>query len=130
MTINEMLHQVALLSGGKYSRKGKTGSIRINLPSGRSQLIYGRVQNFMHERMGMLFTEVGRIHPGIDLLTLLELNGLLKYSKVTVVDKVDVVLIAVFDLAKTSVMECAPILQELASVADELERMLIGSDAH
>ena len=130
MTIHEMLHQVALLTGGEYSRSGEVSSIQINLPSGRTQRIYARIQRFAGEDMGLLFTEVGAIGGGTDLTYLLELNATLRYSKVTLVDRQDVVLLAVFDLPNTSVRECAPMLQELASVADELERMLLGSDTH
>lgn len=130
MTIHEMLHQVALLTGGEYLRDGRVSSILINLPSGRKQRIYARIQNFAGEDMGLLFTEVGTIHSGVDLSYLLELNATLRYSKVTLIDRKEVVLIAVFDLAITSVRECAPMLQELASIADEMERMLLGSDTH
>lgn len=130
MTIFEMLHQVALLTGGEYSRAGEVGSILIHLPSGRTQRIYGRVQKFAGEDMGLLFTEVGELQEETDAVYLLELNAILRFSKVTIVEGRDVLLMAVFDLVKTSVRECAPMLQELASIADELERRIAGSDTH
>jgi hypothetical protein len=130
MTINEMLQQVALLTGGDYSRQGDVSSISVNLPTGRKQIIYARVQRISDEDMGLLFTEVSELRDEVDLVALLELNAILKYSKVTVVDRKDIVLLATFDLANTSVRECAPILQELASIADELERKFIGLDTH
>ena len=130
MTVHEMLHQVALLTGGEYARAGEKSSILVNLPSGRTQRIYAKVQPFAGEDMGLMFTEVGTLQEGIDLAHLLELNAILRYARVTLVDGRDIVLMTTFDLDNTSVRECAPMLQELASIADELERTLIGSDAH
>jgi len=128
MTIHEMLQQVALYSSGKYRREGATSVIEIPLPEMRRQVIYGKSDIINGEKVGVLSTRVGKMYDGIELKTLLRLNAAMRFSRVTLQDDDVVSLIAVFDIMKTSVKECAPMLQEIASIADELEREYFHTD--
>ncbi|MBI5645944.1 MAG: hypothetical protein HY962_03355 [Ignavibacteriae bacterium] len=128
MTVHEMLHQVSLFSSGVYRRAGALSSIEIPLPDGRRQVIYGKVGGIRGARVGMLYTKIGEYTAAIDALALLELNARLRHARVALLPENQLVLIATFELGDTSVRECAPILQEMAAVADELEHRFYDDD--
>jgi len=129
MTIHEMMHQIALLSAGRYAREGDVSTIEIGTPGNRTQVLYGREERMGEETVGLLYTYVGRISDRIAPMELLELNATLRYAKVTVVRGTDIMLLAMYDLIDTSVSDCAPMLQELAAVADDLEQRYFSEDA-
>jgi hypothetical protein len=52
----------------------------------------------------------------------------LRYSRVAVAEGNRIVVQAVVELDRTSVKECAPVLQEIGAAADELERLYYGHD--
>jgi hypothetical protein len=128
MTIHEMLQQVALLSSGTYRREGGVSQIEIRLPHGRRQVIFGKTEKMRGEAVGLLYTRVGALDGSIDLKKLIEYNAMLRYSKISILDGDAVVLLVMFDLIHTSVKECAPMLQEMAAIADELERIYFNTD--
>jgi len=128
MTIHEMMQQVALLSTGEYSRAGAVSAISIPTPGKRSQHIYGKVDRFGEEDMGVLYTSVGTLNEQVDLTYLLRLNSSLHYTRCALLEDSTVVLIATFDLENTSIKECARIMQELAAVADDLELKWFSTD--
>ena len=124
-----MLQQVSLFSSGVYRRSGAVSSIEIPLPDDRRQMIYGKVGMLRGERVGMLYTKIGTMHDKVDPLALLELNARLRHARVALLRESSLlVLIATFELDETSVRECAPILQEMAAVADDLERRYFDAD--
>ncbi len=129
MTIHEMLQQVALFSSGAYRRSGDVSSIEIPLPAGRRQIILGRVGKVRGEAVGILSTKVGRRHPGMNIARLLSINAALRHSRIAMVEEDAIVLVGYFQLDETSIRECAPMLQEMAAVADDLERTEFGEDA-
>ncbi|HOJ04374.1 MAG TPA: hypothetical protein PK916_10275 [Bacteroidota bacterium] len=128
MTIHDMMQQVALLSYGTYKRDGDVSRIEIRTPGDRTQVLYGRVQRMADEDVGVLYTFVGRINEDIDARALLELNAALRHARVALLHGEDIFLLALFDLVRTSINECAPILQELAAVADDLEHRWYSVD--
>ncbi len=128
MTIHEMMHQVALLSGGKYSKEDKISAIEIPVPGNRKQIIYGKMLRYGNDLVGMFYAEVGPLLSLINLTNLLELNAHLRYSKIAVLDGLNIALTATVELDRTSVKECAPILQEIAAMADELEKIFYDHD--
>ncbi|MDH7515662.1 MAG: hypothetical protein QHI48_07305 [Bacteroidota bacterium] len=128
MTIHEMLQQVALFSSGRYRREKDVSSLEIPLPDGRRQVIYGRIGVVRGEKAGILSTYVGECGPGVDFPRLLSINASLRYSRIALLEGEMIGLIAFFEPAATSIRECAPILQEMAAVADELERAASGRD--
>jgi hypothetical protein len=115
-----MMTQVALLARGGYSRQGDRSSITIALPGGRRQTIFGRAEQRGDEAVGMLYTGVGPVTFEVDMRHLLEANAGLRHSRVAIHDG-EIICLALFSMENTSVRECAPILQELAAVADDLE---------
>jgi hypothetical protein len=123
-----MLQQVALFSSGRYSRKGTISALRIPLPDGRSQTIYGRNERRGRDQIGVLYTKVGMQTDGFDPWELLALNAGLRHCKVAVSRDNSVLLLALFDMERTSIKECAPMLQEMAAVADDLERRVLKID--
>jgi hypothetical protein len=127
MTIREMLHQVALFSAGKFVFQEGLNTLVVPLPGGRKQIIYSKEDQHRNERVGILYTFVGEMEENNGVRELLELNRALRYSHVAL-DGNKIMLIAKFSLANTSINECAPILQELAAIADELERKLFDRD--
>ena len=130
MTLHEMMHQIALLSGGTYRRDGVTGIVEIPLPANRKQSISGHIETIGGEQVGLIHATVGECAMEIDPWKLLELNYFLRYSRVALTDARTVVVAATFELDRTSVKECAPIIQEVAATADELERIYFGYDTH
>jgi hypothetical protein len=128
MTIHEMLHQTALLARGDYRRSGSLSSIEIHLPNDRRQVIYGTVERIRGENAGLLYSRVGTLTPDIDLRQLLAYNAVLRHARIALMNERDVVLLVMFDPATTSITECAPMLQELAAIADELERVYFNED--
>ncbi|PLX31968.1 MAG: hypothetical protein C0600_04190 [Ignavibacteria bacterium] len=123
-----MLQQVALLSTGDYARDGDISSIEIPTPGGRRQVILGKVDQIMDEDIAVLYTTVGKVNECVDLHYLLALNTSLRHSRTALLNGDEVVLVATFDLINTSVKECARVLQELAAVADDLERRWYSAD--
>jgi hypothetical protein len=123
-----MLQQVALLSTGYYSRTGTISSIEIPTPGGRHQIIYGKVEHMGDEDVAVLYSTVGRMNECVDLRYLLELNSSLRHARTALLHGDEVVLVAMFDLLSASVKDCARILQELAAVADDLERRWYSDD--
>ncbi len=128
MTIHEMMHQVALLSGGVYRKERETSMVEIPIPGGRKQRLYARLKDFDGEQVGLFHADVGPLGPGIDLLRLLEINAHLRYSRVAVLEGNRIVVQALVELDRTTVRECAPVLQEIGAAADELERLHYGHD--
>jgi hypothetical protein len=128
MTVHSMLQQVGLFSSGKYRREGDLSILEIPLPGGRKQSIYGKVDIVRGERVGLLYTNIGALTKSVDLVRLLEINAGLRYSRIAVLHATDIVLIGTFELDETSIRECAPILQEMAAIADELERLYFETD--
>ena len=127
MTIREMLQQVALFSDGKYVRKNGRHSLEVPLPGGRKQIIYSKENQYRGEAFGELYTYIGTMDHDVIALDLLALNRHLRYSRIALEgDKI--ILVATFSLQHTSIKECAPILQELAAIADELELQMFGED--
>lgn len=130
MTVHEMLSQVALLAGSEYHRQGGMSTITISLPGGRHQKIFGR-EDVMHgEPIGLLYTVVGDLDENIDMADLLRMNARLRFARIALLEPGKLVLLAPFDRMKTSVKECAPMLQEIAAVADELEQQYFTEDEH
>lgn len=130
MTIAEMLHQVALLTGADFLREGPRAMITIHLPGGRVQRISGQLTNVRGEAAGLLYTEVGVWNDAVDTRALLELNATLRHARIALFEPARIIVFAIFDLEQISVRECAPMLQEIGAVADELERRFFGEDAH
>lgn len=128
MTIHEMMHQVALLARGNYRKNGDESVIEIPLPDQRKQVIYGKITDMQGDKVGLFYTLIGPMNEKINLLKLLQLNSLLRYSRISILHEVEIALLATFDLQRTSVKECAPIIQEVATLADELEKILYGID--
>jgi hypothetical protein len=128
MTIHYMMQQVALLSSGVYRREQDVSRIEIRTPGNRTQALYGRVQRIGKEDVGVLYTSVGKLAPDMDAAALLEMNASLRYARVTLLNRSEIVLLVMFDLVRTSINECAPMLQELAAVADDLEELWFGLD--
>ena len=128
MTIHDMMQQVGLFSSGKYRREGDRSVLVIPLPGGRKQSIFGKVDQVRGERVGLLYTNIGPLDSSVDLVRLLEINAGLRYSRIAVLRGVDIVLIGTFELDETSIRECAPMLQEMAAIADELERVYFDKD--
>ena len=129
MTVHEMLQQVALLSTGNYARDGDISNIEIPTPGGRRQVVYGKVDQIGGEDIAVLYTTVGKVNECVDLRYLLELNTSLRHSRTALLNGDEVVLVATFELLSGSVKECARVLQELAAVADDLERRWYTSDS-
>ena len=127
MTIREMLQQVALFSDGKYVRANGKHSIEVPLPGGRKQIIYSKEIRFRNESFGELYTYIGTMDREVKALELLALNKYLRYSRIAMEGE-RIMLVATFSLQHTSINECAPILQELAAIADELELQMFGGD--
>lgn len=128
MTIHEMLQQVALLSTGDYARDGDISSIEIPTPGGRRQVIFGKVDRIGDEDIAVLYTTVGKVNECVDMRYLLELNTSLRHARTALLNGNEVVLVAMFELINTSVKECARVLQELAAVADDLEKRWYTAD--
>jgi hypothetical protein len=128
MTVHDMMQQVALLSDGVYARDGDVSRIEIHTPGNRTQLLYGRVQSIGDEDAGLLYTVVGRLKEDMDPRDLLRLNVTLRHARLALLEDSHIVLMATFDLLRTSINECAPILQELAAVADDLEQRYFALD--
>lgn len=128
MTIHDMLQQVALFSSGRYKREGDRSVLEIPLPGGRRQSIYGKVDTVRGERVGLLYTNVGKLTDAVDPVRLLEINASLRHSRIAVLRGHDIVLLGIFEIDETSIKECAPMLQEMAAIADELERVYFDSD--
>lgn len=128
MTIHEMLHQVALLSSGVYRRDKDVSAMEVPLPNQRKQVIYGKTEHIRGEPVGVLYTHVGAMNASVDPLVLLGYNARMKYAKIAMLPDGDLVLTVMFDPVSTSIKECAPMLQELAAVADELERIYFTTD--
>jgi hypothetical protein len=127
MTIREMLIQVALFSDGKYVRTNGKHSIEVPLPGGRKQIIFSKEIRFRNEAFGELYTYVGTLQSEAKAVELLALNRYLRYSHIAL-EGDRIILVATFSLQDTSINECAPILQELAAIADELELQMFGDD--
>ena len=127
MLIHEMMQQMALLSQGEYSRDNGTSSLTVTLPEGRKQVLYGKSEKRGEEDLGILYTFVGPVRGGIDCRHLLEVNSTLLHSRIAILEE-DVVLLSVFNLIHTSINECAPMLRELAAVADQLEHQYYPED--
>jgi hypothetical protein len=128
MTIHDMMQQVALLSSGVYHRDKSVSRIEIRTPGNRMQVLYGHVQRIGGENVGVLYTKVGTLADDIDPVDLLSMNVSLRHTRVAVLERHDIILIAMFDLVRTSINECAPMLQELAAVADNLEQQWFKLD--
>lgn len=128
MTIHEMMQQVALLSGGAYRRQGGTSAVDIPLPGGRKQTLYACLEYFETIPVGLFYAKVGPAGSRIDPMQLLALNTRLRYSRVAIMEGETLALQAMVELERTSVKECAPVLQEIGAVADELERLYYGED--
>ena len=128
MTIHDMLKQVGLFSSGTYRREGQLSVLEIPLPGGRKQAIFGKVDTVRGERVGLLYTAIGPLTSGVDPIRLLEINAGLRYSRISILRGRDIVLIGTFELDETSIRECAPMLQEMAAIADELERLYFETD--
>ncbi|MDT8325313.1 MAG: hypothetical protein RRA94_14465 [Bacteroidota bacterium] len=128
MTVHEMMQQVALLSTGEYNRNGEISSIAIPTPGKRRQVIYGKVDVIGEEEVAVLYSTVGKVNECVDLRYLLQLNTSLRHTRTALLQSDEVVLVAMFDLLGTSIKECARMIQELAAVADELERRWYSSD--
>ena len=128
MTVHDMMKQVGLFSSGKYRREGSRSILEIPLPGGRKQSIYGTVDRVRGERVGLLYTNIGQLSPQVDLVRLLEINAGLRHSRIAVLHATEIVLLGTFELDETSIRECAPMLQEMAAIADELERVYFETD--
>lgn len=128
MTVHEMMQQVALLSTGEYARSGDISSIEIPTPGKRRQVIYGKVDVMGEEEVAVLYSTVGKMNECVDLRYLLQLNTALRHTRTALLHGDEVVLVAMFDLLGTSIKECARMIQELAAVADELERRWYTGD--
>ena len=128
MTIHYMMQQVALLSTGVYKREKDVSRIEIRTPGNRTQTLYGRVQRIGVEEVGVLYTSVGTLLPEMDIVGLLGMNASLRHARVTLLNRSEIVLLVMFDLLRTSINECAPMLQELAAVADDLEQRWFSQD--
>ncbi len=128
MTIREMLHQVALLTGAAFTKEGARATITINLPGGRMQRISGQVTTAREEAVGLLYTDVGELDDTIDVRALLSLNASLRHARIALFHDTRIVVFAIFDLEQISVRECAPMLQEIGAIADELKRRFFGAD--
>jgi hypothetical protein len=128
MTIHEMLHQVALLSSGVYRREKDVSSLEIPLPRQRKQIVYGKTELMRGEPVGLLYTHVGLMNDTVDPMALLSYNAKMQYAKIALLDNGKLVLTVMFNPATTSIKECAPMLQEMAAVADELERIYFTTD--
>jgi hypothetical protein len=128
MTVHETMQQVALLSTGTYTRSGEISSIEIPTPGGRRQVIYGKMDTMGDEDVAVMYSTVGKVNECVDLRYLLQLNASLRHTRTALLDDDDVVLVAMFDLLTTSIKECARMMQELAAVADELERRWYTTD--
>jgi hypothetical protein len=129
MTIHEMLHQVSLSSGGKFSRTGDVSALEIRLPGDRKQVIFGKVEQYRGTPLGVLYTYIGELTDNMNPVRFLELNSRIRYSRIGVENGKDIILISTFNLMNTSINECAPLLQELAAVADKLENAYFEIDA-
>ena len=130
MTVHEMLYQVALLASGEYTRKEDESVIAIRLPGGRRQKIFGREDVLHGEPIGLLYTKVGVLREDIDPAELLAMNSQFRYARISLDEKKRIVLLVPFDRMKTSVKQCAPMLQEIAAVADDLEQRYFTTDEH
>ena len=130
MTVHEMLYQVGLLSKTRFEPADDEGksAIIIRLPDGRKQTIFGKTEHHGPDPVSILYTLVGESDGSTDLRHLLERNASLRYSRIAIFPGDRIVVFAVFDNIKTSVKECAPMLQEIAAVADELEREYFNRD--
>lgn len=128
MTVHEMMQQVALLSTGEYTRNGDISSIEIPTPGKRKQVIYGKTDIMGEEEVAVLYSNVGKVNECVDLRYLLQLNTALRHTRTALLNGDEVVLLAMFDLLGTSIKECARMIQELAAVADELERRWYAGD--
>lgn len=122
------MQQVALLSSGVYRREKGVSRIEIRTPGNRTQTLYGSIQRIGTENVGVLYTAVGKLTPEMNPVALLEMNSSLRHTRVTLMNGSDIVLLAMFDLVRTSINECAPMLQELAAVADDLEQEWFSLD--
>ena len=128
MTVHEIMHQVALLSTGEYTRSADISSIEIPTPGGRRQVIYGKMDTMGEEDVAVLYSTVGKVNECVDLRYLLQLNASLRHTRTALLEDDEVVLVAMFDLLTTSIKECARMIQELAAVADDLERRWYAAD--
>jgi|GEM_PF-1170782 hypothetical protein len=128
MTIHEMMHQVALLSTGHYERRGDVSTIEIPTPGERRQVIFGKTDEIGEDVIAVLYTTVGSSSDCPDMQYLLQLNTVLRHCRTALLEDGSIVLIAMFDLLSASVKECARVIQELAAVADDLEKRWFDSD--
>jgi hypothetical protein len=128
VTIHEMLQQVALLSSGVYRRDKNVSSLEIPLPRQRKQIMYGLNESIRGEPVGLLYTHVGVMNPAVDAAALLTYNAKMQYGKIALLPNGKIIIIVMFDPVSTSIKECAPMLQEMAAVADELERIYFTTD--
>ncbi|MCB2205114.1 hypothetical protein KQI65_10225 [bacterium] len=128
MTVHEIMQQVALLSTGEYSHSGDISTIEIPTPGGRRQVIYGKIDLMGDEEVAVMYSTVGRVNECVDLRYLLQLNASLRYTRTALLEEEEVVLVAMFDLLTTTIKECARMIQELAAVADDLERRWYSDD--
>ncbi len=128
MTIHYMMQQVALLSSSVYRRERDVSRIEIRTPGNRTQVMYGHVQRVGEENVGVLYTIVGTLNADVDMTRLLALNASLRHTRVALLKNSQIVLLALFDIVRTSINECAPMLQELAAVADDLEQQWFSLD--
>ncbi|MBN1448201.1 MAG: hypothetical protein JXA28_09750 [Bacteroidetes bacterium] len=128
MNVHEMMHQVALLSTGRYTREGDISMIEIPTPGRRRQIVYGKVDSVGEDSIAVLYTTVGIVNDCVDLAYLLKLNTALRHCRTALLDDDEVVLVSMFDLLTTSVKECARVIQELAAVADDLEKKWYTGD--
>lgn len=128
MTIHEMMQQVALLSTGHYERRGDIGTIEIPTPGNRRQIIFGKMDKMGEDVVAVLYTTVGSGSENPDMRYLLQLNTALRHCRTALLEDGSIVLIAMFDLFSTGVNDCARVIQELAAVADDLEKRWFQSD--
>ena len=128
MTIHEMMQQVALLSTGQYAREKEISTIEIPTPGKRRQIIYGKADVVGEDSIAVLYTTVGTVNECVELSYLLKLNTTLRHCRTALLDNEEILLIATFDLIAASVKECARVIQELAAVADDLEKKWYAGD--
>lgn len=128
MTIHEMMQQVALLSTGHYEREGDISTIEIPTPGARRQIIFGKTDEMGEDVIAVLYTTVGDSSECPDMKYLLQLNTALRHCRTALLADGSIVLISMFDLLSSSVKECARVIQELAAVADDLEKRWFQSD--
>jgi hypothetical protein len=123
------MESVAELEQGKYERKGDVSILTEPISGGRTQVVYGKVRKVDQEDVGYIFTIVGPWSTRIEPENLLKLNYHFKNARIALAPDNNIVIIAFFDLQKTSAQQAIEIIKEVANMGDGLEKRIFTVDS-